>query len=77
LFCINIRNVYLINNAEKSSPIWGKTDFPDDGELLDYLLEKYKIGRLRALQDKELAAVRKKDWQEVELMDKDDFIDVR
>ena len=62
---------------KKSSSTWEKTDFSDDGDLLDYLLENYQIGRLYTLSEKELTVQRKKDWQDVEQMGKDDFIDIR
>ncbi len=61
----------------KSAPIWNKTSFANDGDLLDYLLEKLEIGKLKSLPELELTDERKKDWDEVDRMDDDDFIDIR
>ena len=56
---------------------WLKRSFDDAGDLLDYLLEHYEIGKLKRLPVKELTEQRKLDWQEVEDMDNNDFIDIR
>ncbi len=56
---------------------WEKTDFNDSEELLDYLLQKSDIGRLYELKSSEINDKRKKDWNEVDEMDNNSFIDVR
>jgi len=45
---------------KKSTPIWNKKDFSDDGDLLDYLLEKYPIGKLKPLSTIDISSERKK-----------------
>lgn len=63
--------------VKKSGKTWTKTHFDDAGELLDYLLETYEVGKLKKLPEGQMTEQRKKDWEDVEKMDKDDFIDLR
>lgn len=62
---------------KRSEHTWQKTSFDDPGDLLDYLLENFQIGKLKPLAEKDLTEKRKQDWNEVESMDDKDFIDIR
>lgn len=57
--------------------VWDKTSFDNTGELLDYLLERFQVGKLKKLPKGEITEQRKKDWEEVEVMSNEDFIDIR
>jgi len=62
---------------KKSTPIWKKKNFSDDGDLLDYLLENHQIGKLQMLPKDELTSERQRTWEEVDKVDDADFIDIR
>lgn len=62
---------------KKPNAVWKKTSFDDTGDLLDFLLENFQIGKLNVLTEEELTEKRKNDWREVESMSDEDFIDIR
>ncbi|WOK07942.1 hypothetical protein [Imperialibacter roseus] len=62
---------------KKTDSSWKKTSFEDPGDLLDYLLENFQIGKLLPLSKEDATEKRKKDCEEVETMNDEDFIDIR
>jgi len=62
---------------KKSTPNWEKTSFSDDGDLLDYLMENFEIGKLQSMPKGDLTEKRKKTWNAVDNMSDDEFIDIR
>ena len=62
---------------KKTDTAWKKTSFEDTGDLLDYLLDEFQVGKLQPLSKKGVTEQRKKDWEEVESMNNEDFIDIR
>jgi len=62
---------------KKTTPNWPKTNFRDDGDLLNYLLKKYDIGKLTHLPTTELTNQRRKTWEETDQMNNEDFLDIR
>ncbi len=62
---------------KNTTPIWKKKNFSDDGDLLDYLLENYQVGKLSLLPKEEVTHKMKKECEEVSNMNDDEFIDIR